>query len=149
MLNPELIHPCQNLPHSGSMCLLDAVVSIDEQSITCSTHSHKGENNPLRSDGQLASINAIEYAAQAMAIHAGCTYHEQGRKNMLGFLASARDIQCFRQRLDDIAGELSINATRLAVINDGFSYQFQVLAEQQLVVSGRLSIRVVSEDTKP
>jgi predicted hotdog family 3-hydroxylacyl-ACP dehydratase len=58
------------LPHAGAMCLLDSVLAWDMNSISCSSLSHCLPNNPLRAATGLASANGIEYAAQAMALHA-------------------------------------------------------------------------------
>jgi predicted hotdog family 3-hydroxylacyl-ACP dehydratase len=58
------------IPHQGDMCLLDAVHEWDEQSARCSASSHRAPNNPLRHNGRLGAACSIEYAAQAMAVHA-------------------------------------------------------------------------------
>ena len=57
------------LPHAGSMCLLERVVECDAKSIRCETRTQVDRANPLRRDGPLSSVCAIEYAAQAMALH--------------------------------------------------------------------------------
>jgi len=147
MLRPESIDPCELLPHAGAMCLLQAVLHYDEETIACSAISHRDRNNPLRSHNQLSSINAIEYAAQAMAVHAGCAYLAQGERMPLkGFLASVRQVQCFEQRLDHLVDDLVISASRHALVADGFSYLFQVRAGDKPIMSGRLSIRVLKGD---
>ena len=64
------------VPHAGAMCLLDSVVSWDEQHIECRAASHASPTHPLAQDGRLPATAAIEYAAQAMALH-GCLVHEQ------------------------------------------------------------------------
>ncbi len=61
------------VPHAGNMCLLERVVACDAASIRCETRSHLDQSNPLRRNGHLASICAIEYAAQAMALHGALT----------------------------------------------------------------------------
>ncbi len=58
------------LPHAGAMCLLESVLAWDMNSISCSSLSHCVPNNPLRAASGVASANGIEYAAQAMALHA-------------------------------------------------------------------------------
>jgi predicted hotdog family 3-hydroxylacyl-ACP dehydratase len=57
------------VPHAGKMCLLERVVDCDTASIRCETRSHLDRANPLRRNGHLSSVCAIEYAAQAMALH--------------------------------------------------------------------------------
>jgi predicted hotdog family 3-hydroxylacyl-ACP dehydratase len=52
------------VPHSGSMCLLDKLVSWADDSITCTAISHHDLHNPLRCGEGLLAANAIEYAVQ-------------------------------------------------------------------------------------
>ena len=54
------------IPHAGSMCLLDAVDTYDQQRIVCSASSHRATHNPLRHADQLSIQTGIEYAAQAV-----------------------------------------------------------------------------------
>ena len=58
----------RRVPHAGDMCLLDAVVRWDATAIEC----HAGvprERHPLARDGVVPAVAAIEYAAQATAVH--------------------------------------------------------------------------------
>jgi predicted hotdog family 3-hydroxylacyl-ACP dehydratase len=57
------------IPHGGRMCLLERVVSWDEKNIRCLAISHRDAENPLREAGGLPVWAAIEYAAQASAVH--------------------------------------------------------------------------------
>lgn len=74
----------RRIPHSGSMCLLERLVSWDAQAIHCTTTTHRREDNPLRTASGLLSPNAIEYAAQAMALHGGLIA-EEGSEPSAGF----------------------------------------------------------------
>jgi predicted hotdog family 3-hydroxylacyl-ACP dehydratase len=71
------------VPHHGSMCLLDRVVSWDSQHIQCETERHTMTTNPLRRQGSLPAICGVEFALQAMALHGAFIYrfaisvHEQ------------------------------------------------------------------------
>jgi predicted hotdog family 3-hydroxylacyl-ACP dehydratase len=65
------------VPHAGKMCLLERVVDCDTASIRCETRSHLDRANPLRRNGHLSSVCAIEYAAQAMALHGALTAPRQ------------------------------------------------------------------------
>jgi len=87
------------VPHSGKMCLLERVLDWDEQSIRCETSSHLDMDNPLRRDGRLSSICGIEYAAQAMALHAALCSNA-GAPARHGYLASVRDANCTTAVLD-------------------------------------------------
>jgi len=59
-----------HIPHQGNMCLLDGVVQWDDTRLTAIASSHLAPDNPLRAYGCLSSVHGIEYAAQAMAVHA-------------------------------------------------------------------------------
>ncbi|RYY52915.1 MAG: hydroxymyristoyl-ACP dehydratase, partial [Comamonadaceae bacterium] len=87
------------IPHSGDMCLLERLESWDTESIHCSTTTHLLPDNPLRTAGGLMAPNAVEYAAQAMALHGGLLAVE-GEPPSAGFLASARNVRFGAQRLD-------------------------------------------------
>ena len=71
-MNPETLDHAgiaQRVPHSGSMCLLQRMVGWSVERIACSAISHRDPANPLRTQGGLLAVSAIEYAAQAMALH--------------------------------------------------------------------------------
>ena len=130
----------ERIPHSGSMCLLDRLERWDAESIDCSTRTHAQPGNPLRTAGGLLAPNAIEYAAQAMALHGGLLAAE-GSTPSAGFLASARNVRLSVARLDDIDGALRVHAQRLSGDTNQILYEFavndssgRVLAEGRAVV---------------
>jgi len=130
----------ERIPHSGSMCLLDRLERWDAESIQCSTRTHALPDNPLRTAGGLLAPNAIEYAAQAMALHGGLLAAE-GSTPSAGFLASARNVRLSVVRLDDIDGALQVQARRLSGDTNQILYEFavsdsgaRVLAEGRAVV---------------
>lgn len=126
------------IPHQGSMCLLDAVDSWNEQQIVCRATSHALPDNPLRAAGSLGVANAIEYAAQAMAVHgallAGCDGAPQA-----GYLTSVRDVRWQRARLDDVV-ELQIRAERISGNDTTALYGFSIIAAGELLVGGRAGV---------
>ena len=69
-------------------------------------HHAPRPRNPLRTASGLLSPNAIEYAAQAMALHGGLIAQE-GSEPSAGFLASARNVRLAVQRLDEVEGAAS------------------------------------------
>ena len=101
------------IPHSGSMCLLDALLSWSADTIRCTAVGHRDAEHPLRSAGRLPAPVAIEYAAQAMALH-GTLCAAPGAAPRPGFLASVRGVRLLAPRLDDIDGALLIRAARRA-----------------------------------
>ena len=118
----------QRIPHSGSMCLLERLDGWDAEVIRCSTTTHRLADNPLRTAGGLLAPNAIEYAAQAMALHGGLLAAE-GSAPSAGFLASARNVRLAVARLDDIEGALHVQARRLSGDERQILYEFAVSAE--------------------
>lgn len=127
----------QRIPHSGSMCLLERLESWDAEAIHCSTTTHAQADNPLRTAGGLLAPNAIEYAAQAMALHGGLLAAECSTPSA-GFLASARNVKLAVARLDDIAGALQVSARRLSGDERQILYEFTVKADDgRMLAEGR------------
>lgn len=115
------------IPHAGAMCLLDRVVKHDATSITCEAESHRLGDNPLRNEAGLPASAGIEYAAQAIALHAALRKGAgpAGR----GFLAVLSDVRWNRGRLDDLPAPLLIQADLLADTGGGLQYRFSVGAK--------------------
>lgn len=133
------------LPHRGAMCLLDSVAYWDEQRIDCRAASHRAPGNPLRLDGRLPGVVAVEYAAQAMAVHGGLrALPEQGAAP--GYLAAVRDARLHVASLDDIATDLEISATCQAADATGLVYAFTVKAAGRLLAEGRATVALLARD---
>lgn len=126
------------IPHAGAMCLLERVESWDAECIACTALSHRDADNPLRSRGRLHVLCGVEYAAQAMAVHGALLKGE--RTPTPGFLAAARDVQWSRERLDDVAEPLRLEAERLLGDDSSVLYAFTVRAGGQELLRGRASI---------
>ena len=127
------------IPHAGAMCLLDGVVSWDENRIRCVSGSHRDTANPLRADGRLPAVCGIEYAAQAMAVHGGLAGKTRGRPRA-GFLASVRDVVCRRERLDDLDGSLFVEAVRVLGDEARVIYEFRLWVGEMEILSGRAAV---------
>lgn len=128
------------IPHSGSMCLLERVLECDETHIHCQAMSHRRADNPLRTASGLLSTAAIEYAAQAMAVHGALLTRGAGRQARPGMLASARSVELHRLRLDDLEQPLDVRAERLAGDDRQLLYAFAVLHAGALVAAGRATV---------
>jgi predicted hotdog family 3-hydroxylacyl-ACP dehydratase len=119
------------IPHSGTMCLLDHLERWDTAQIVCTATNHRDADHPLRTRSGLLATCAIEYAAQAMALH-GALIGQAGAPGAAttcaaaatpqtpataaiaatpatpvtpatpGYLASARGVQLHVLRLDDL-----------------------------------------------
>lgn len=136
------------IPHAGGMCLLDGVVDWDENRIRCVSRSHLAPDNPLRSNGRLQAVCGIEYAAQAMAVHGGLTGRIRGRPRT-GLLASVRDVTCHRERLDDLDGNLFVEAVRMLGDEARVIYEFRVWVGETEVLSGRAAVVLnVTQDNR-
>ncbi|BDI07469.1 hydroxymyristoyl-ACP dehydratase [Sphaerotilus microaerophilus] len=128
------------IPHSGRMCLLEQLVAWDDGRIQCRTRSHHAADHPLRSDSGLLACHAIEYAAQAMALHGGLLAQAAGGVATPGYLASVRGVQLHRWRLDDLPGPLDVQAERLAGDERQLLYAFTVRHDGQAVAEGRAAV---------
>lgn len=137
------------IPHSGAMCWLDALLSWSADEIVCRAVNHADAGHPLRTASGLLAPCAIEYAAQAMALHGGlraggldpATRERAQSEVVAGYLASARGVRCRVQRLDDIAGALHIHALRTAGDGGQALYRFTLSdAAGRVLVDGRASV---------
>jgi predicted hotdog family 3-hydroxylacyl-ACP dehydratase len=140
------------IPHAGSMCLLNRVVSHSVNNIVCTAMSHQLPTNPLRERGMLAAACGVEYAAQAMALHgallaktvaqdSGVTPSPRG-----GRLASVRSVDIFVRRLDDIQGELTIEATQIMGDANNMMYEFSVSASARPLLQGKATVILVAQN---
>ena len=127
------------IPHQGDMCLLDAVVDWSETTISCRAISHTNPANPLRTAGRLGAANGIEYAAQAMAIH-GALLAQASDQPRQGYLTSVRSVQLHVARLDDLPGELNVQAERLSGDNNNILYQFSLSHAGRCLLEGRAAV---------
>ncbi|HJW54895.1 MAG TPA: hotdog family protein [Burkholderiaceae bacterium] len=127
------------IPHRGAMCLLHRVEDWDEQRIRCSAVSHRAPDNPLRAHGRLAAACGIEYAAQAMAVH-GALIAPRDAPPRLGYLASVRGAVLHVGRLDDIAADLTVEATRFSGDGNTILYDFALRAAGRVLLEGRAAV---------
>ena len=121
------------------MCLLDAVLDWSETAISCSAFSHTDSSNPLRAEGRLGAANGIEYAAQAMAIH-GALLAGTDDQPRQGYLTSVRGVTLHVPRLDDLAGELLVEAERLSGDANNILYQFSLSHAGRCLLEGRAAV---------
>jgi predicted hotdog family 3-hydroxylacyl-ACP dehydratase len=130
---------CALIPHAGKMCLLERVESWHETHIVCSALSHRSPDNPLRLHGRLAAIHALEYAAQAMAVHGGLNARSEGKRLAGGLLVAVRHARFHIDRLDRVEGPLTVVATRLIASDANQIYQTEVSAADLLIAEARLT----------
>lgn len=130
------------IPHSGTMCLLSQLLEWDAQRIVCLATNHRDADHPLRTRTGLLSPCAIEYAAQAMALHGALIGQEAGTAASPGYLASARGVQLHVLRLDDLPASdaLRIEATRQSGNANQILYVFSVSHAGRPVADGRAAV---------
>ena len=138
MLNSDTIRGL--VPHHGAMCLIDAVESWDASTIVCTTAQHRSRANPLAQEGRLSAVHAIEFAAQAMAIHGALVIAARHATPPMGLLVSVRDCRFHCDRLDQVTGDLNVKAHRLAGSAIMLMYGFSVSAGTQCLAEGRVSV---------
>jgi predicted hotdog family 3-hydroxylacyl-ACP dehydratase len=122
------------VPHAGPMCLLDEIVSWDAQHIECTAFvQHRSDSqtaHPLSQDGRLPATAAIEYAAQAMALH-GRLMQEQAASAAAparGFLAGLRSVRLHCRWITPASPLLTVRVTRFAGDEVQVLYDFEVRA---------------------
>jgi len=118
------------------MCLLDEVAAWNADTIRCIARGHRDPANPLRAGDELPALCGIEYAAQAMAAH-GRLCAAVSRDPRAGYLASVSDVVCRARRLDDLEGDLVIEAERLAGDDERVMYRFAILSGRSEVLRGK------------
>lgn len=126
------------VPHAGEMCLLSRIVRATDREIVCAATSHRSPDNPLRLAGRVSALHLAEYGAQAMAAHGGLS--DPAAKTRGGMLVAIRDLALHVDRLDDIAGELTIAATQLVANAAGQIYSFTASGDGRELGRGRVSV---------
>jgi predicted hotdog family 3-hydroxylacyl-ACP dehydratase len=132
------------IPHRGPMCLLERMTSWSETRIECIAVGHRDPKHALRSRSGLLASAAIEYAAQAMAVHGALCANAAGDRAAPGSLASAREVRLACLRLDDLPiaspDELVVSAERLAADRSRILYAFALSHGGIELASGRVAV---------
>lgn len=127
------------IPHAGAMCLLDEVTHWDECTVSARSRTHLDAGNPLRSEGHVSTLSAIEYAAQAMAVH-GALVGAVSERPLAGYLVSVRKVTCLYSHLDDLDGDLFVEARQLAGDAERVMYSFALRIGHAEVLSGTATV---------
>lgn len=135
---------CGLIPHGTGMCLLDAVTYWDSDKIICRSDSHRDPSNPLLADFGLPAVCALEYGAQAMAVHGGLLARAEGRTAPPGWLASVKDATFSVARLDTLPGTLLVEAQRKMSGAAGFVYDISVTAGGPSIAAARVVVAATS-----
>ncbi len=122
------------------MRLLDTVEDWDETTIRCRTATHRDPNHPLRYRERLSVSVGLEYAAQAMGVHAGLLDRDRQAAGRIGYVGSVRDVTFGADRLDGTDSDLTVEATRLAEGDQSYMYHFTVRLDGRAIIEGRAAI---------
>jgi len=134
------------VPHAGGMCLLERVIEWDAQRVVAATATHRDPRNPLRSAGRLRAVHLCEYGAQAMAVHGGLLAAADGGRALPGLLVSLREVVLNADFVDDLPGELRVEALRLHGTPGSWQYRFSVTHEGHELAAGRAAVMLRAED---
>ena len=127
------------VPHTGTMCLLDEVEEFDAVRIVCISMRHGVPDNPLRRDGRLSAVHAIEFAGQAAAVH-GALAAPSLSGSRRGLLVSVRSCRLYVKALDAARDPLRIEARLIATAQSLTSYEFAVSSASVRLADGRLGV---------
>jgi len=130
------------IPHAGTMCLLERIVHWDDSSVTLATTTHRNPDNPLATVSRLRAIHLCEYGAQAMAVHGGLAAQARGQRALPGLLVSLRDVTLGCDLVQDLEGELLVEARRLHESDTAWQYEFRVTHAGKLLAQGRSTVSV-------
>jgi predicted hotdog family 3-hydroxylacyl-ACP dehydratase len=122
------------VPHAGAMCLLNSVSEWDAANIVCHA-SAPDTDHPLRHAQAVPSIAAVEYAAQAAAVHGSLL--DCADRPRSGMLVKLNEIELGSGA---ISGALVIRATLEGRVASACSYSFAVHEAETCCARGRLMI---------
>jgi len=129
----------RRIPHAGAMRLLDEVVFWDGKAIVCLATSHMDRDNPLRERGALSNVHALEYAAQAVAVHASLI--NGGVPLQRVYIATFRQIDMKVDLLDRMTqGPLEIRAQVHAANAGTANYTFTVSCAGAALACGAVTV---------
>ena len=131
------------IPHAGTMCLLDSVRSWDATTIICEAEAPTAAHPLAHTAGRqgvpaVAAVAAVEYAAQAAAVHGSLLDDTDSPRD--GLLAKLTDVELRAAGLDEAGGPLTIRAQLLSRLASGCSYSFEVSDQRGCVARGRLLV---------
>ncbi len=125
------------LPQKGAMCFLNAVTGWDHENICCTAIAPDAEH-PLLRNGKVAAIVAVEYAAQATALHGALLDAASSPK--AGMLVKLRGVELHCTWFPVNQHVVTVHAKLLFRTAGGCSYSFQVDNTHQAIASGSLLV---------
>lgn len=130
----------EGLPHSGSMRLLDSVMSHTVSTIDC--QAGNPNDNPLKRGNKVPVWAALEYAAQALALH-GLLNAKNSAANpviITAFVVSIKHMFCFAGSLGDTGKPLQVSARIVATQPGAASCEFILVNDDKPLALGQFSV---------
>jgi predicted hotdog family 3-hydroxylacyl-ACP dehydratase len=140
MHKPEMMPVADLIPHQAEMCLLERILEWDEERIRLAASSHRSPTHPLKDDGRLRAVHLCEYGAQAMAVHGALKARAHGGTPKPGMLVSLRAVTFHRDFIDDLPGDLQVEAQCLQATASSLQYVFRITHEDELIAEGRAAV---------
>lgn len=132
---------CNLIPHTGDMCLLEAIEDWGEDWIRCRTGCHRWPNNPLARNGRLDTIHALEIGAQAVAAHGGVlASRNEDAAARIKYLAAIRYLELEPGPLDQLGGDLTVNAHCLGAQGKHGIYHVEVASDEATILSAQVTV---------
>ena len=125
------------VPHAGVMCLLDSVQRWDETTIVCQADAPTTAHPLARAQG-VPAIAAVEYAAQAAAVHGSLL--DDSASPRTGMLVKLTDVELSAAALGEAGGPLRVRAELLSRVESGCMYAFEVSDRNTCAARGRLLV---------
>ena len=122
------------------MCLLERIVTWDDDRIVLESATHRAATNPLRENGRLRALHLCEYGAQAMAVHGALKAQAHGARAAPGMLVSLRGVQLTRDYIEDLPQTLEVTAQCLQASATSLQYTFRVTHAGELLAAGRAAV---------
>lgn len=132
------------LPHAGDMCLLSKVLTWDAEQLTGLAVDLNFKNNPLLCDAELFSITGVEYAAQAVAVHAGLA---SGQTSGEGYLVQIKNINIHKPKLS--SEPIKVAVYKQALQPYSMIYDFKISESAELIIEGTLMIALKTQGELP
>jgi len=126
-----------HLPHAGSMVLLDRIVRYDQTRIVCEAAPPTPEHPLARAEG-VPAVAAVEYAAQAAALHGALLDGNSEPRH--GMLAKLSEVELTGDWLGVPSSPLTVEAELLVRGESGCMYWFTVHDQQGSGARGRLLV---------
>jgi len=131
------------LPQKGSMCLLEKVISADDEGLVATAIFRS--NSLFCREGRVGAWVSLECMAQAVAAWAGYHDRQQGKSPRMGFLLGSSRFDCARPWLA-LDRMLRIEVRKEIQMDDGLGQFTGVTVDEEGMVSSAVLTVFSPED---